>query len=224
MSNSFRMTAQEWDACGNSHRMWTFLKRSKRFTLSDRKFYLIAAGCCRTVWEYLVDDRSRRAVEMIEAIADGHADKDALRQTARDAYAAWAALPPPPDQPAHWAASTVAYAVNTDPILAALGGTRARFVANFGVNADRQSEVMRDIVGNPFRPVRVAGECLRWNDHALAKIARGVYEERAFERMPILADALEDAGCDNGDLLAHCRAGGEHVRGCWVVDLLLGKS
>jgi hypothetical protein len=65
---------------------------------------------------------------------------------------------------------------------------------------------------------------LTWNDGTVYKIALGIYEDDAFERMPILADALEDAGCDNADILAHCRGDGPHVRGCWVVDLLLGKS
>ena len=65
---------------------------------------------------------------------------------------------------------------------------------------------------------------MTWNDGTLSKLAQGIYEGRAFDRLPILADALEDAGCDNADILAHCRNGGEHVRGCWVVDLLLGKT
>ncbi|HUR53438.1 MAG TPA: hypothetical protein VMZ71_04880 [Gemmataceae bacterium] len=55
-------------------------------------------------------------------------------------------------------------------------------------------------------------------------LANGIYEERAFDRLPILADALQDAGCDNDGILTHCRGDGAHVRGCWVVDLLLGKS
>ncbi len=63
-----------------------------------------------------------------------------------------------------------------------------------------------------------------WNDATIPKVAQAIYDDRAFDRLPILADALEDAGCDNADLLTHCRSGGEHVRGCWVVDLLLGKS
>jgi hypothetical protein len=65
---------------------------------------------------------------------------------------------------------------------------------------------------------------LTWNDGTVIKIAQAIYNERAFERLPILADALEDAGCDNADILRHCREPGEHMRGCWVVDLLLGKS
>jgi hypothetical protein len=63
-----------------------------------------------------------------------------------------------------------------------------------------------------------------WLTPAVASIARRAYEERDFEALPVLADALEDAGCTSEGLLAHCRAGGEHVRGCWAVDLLLGKE
>jgi hypothetical protein len=65
---------------------------------------------------------------------------------------------------------------------------------------------------------------LTWNHATVPAIARHIYDDRAFYDLPILADALEDAGCTNPDILAHCRAGGEHVRGCWVVDLILGKS
>jgi hypothetical protein len=63
-----------------------------------------------------------------------------------------------------------------------------------------------------------------WNDGTIAKLAEAIYEEWAFDRLPILADALEEAGCTSEELLTHCRAGGEHVRGCWAVDLLLGKG
>ncbi len=65
---------------------------------------------------------------------------------------------------------------------------------------------------------------LAWNDGAIPKMAQAIYDDRAFDRLPILADALEDAGCDNQEILDHCRSNGEHVRGCWVVDLILGKS
>jgi len=84
---------------------------------------------------------------------------------------------------------------------------------------------LRDIFGNPFRPVTVNPGWLAWNDGTVPRIAQAIYDERAFDRMTILADALEDAGCTDQDILGHCRSGGEHVRGgCWVVDLLLGKE
>jgi hypothetical protein len=65
---------------------------------------------------------------------------------------------------------------------------------------------------------------LTWNDRCVGKLAQAIYDEQAFDRLPILADALEEAGCTDADILNHCRSGGEHVRGCWVVDLVLGKS
>jgi hypothetical protein len=63
-----------------------------------------------------------------------------------------------------------------------------------------------------------------WNNGIVVKLAQAIYDDCAFDRLPILADALEDAGCTNQEILAHCRSGGDHVPGCWVVDLLLAKS
>ncbi len=81
---------------------------------------------------------------------------------------------------------------------------------------------IRDIFGNPFRPVAVDP---LWLTSDVLALAKGIYEERAFERMPILADALQDAGCNHDVVLKHCRdEKATHVRGCWVVDLLLGKE
>lgn len=63
-----------------------------------------------------------------------------------------------------------------------------------------------------------------WRTEATVGLAAGIYDERAFERLPILADALEEAGCEDEAILSHCREPGVHVRGCWVVDLVLGKG
>jgi len=88
-----------------------------------------------------------------------------------------------------------------------------------------QSFLLRDIFGNPFRPLSpVSSVWPTWNDGAVRKMAQVIYDDRAFDRLPLMADALEDAGCTDAAILAHCRGGGEHVRGCWVVDLLLGKG
>jgi hypothetical protein len=85
--------------------------------------------------------------------------------------------------------------------------------------------LLRDIVGPlPFRPVVIEPAWLRWNWGTVPAIARTIYEERAYHELPILADALMDAGCCNEEVLAHCRSPGPHVRGCWVVDLLLGRE
>jgi len=84
-----------------------------------------------------------------------------------------------------------------------------------------ESNLLRDVVGNPFRPVSVDPD---WLSSTVLELARQMYESRDFTPMPYLADALQDAGCENVEILNHCRLPGEHVRGCWVVDLLLGKS
>lgn len=81
--------------------------------------------------------------------------------------------------------------------------------------------VMREIFGNPFRPVVFDPE---WRTTTAVALAQQVYESRDFGALPILADALQDAGCDNDDVLAHCRGAGPHVRGCWVIDLVLGTE
>jgi hypothetical protein len=84
-----------------------------------------------------------------------------------------------------------------------------------------QCDFIRDIFGNLFRsspPLRFPEES------TVATLTRSIYAERAFGRLPILADALEEAGCTDTEILSHCRNPGPHVRGCWVVDLLLGKE
>jgi hypothetical protein len=83
-----------------------------------------------------------------------------------------------------------------------------------------QVPLVHDIFGNPLRPVTADP---RWLTSTAVALAQAIYADRAFDRLPILADALEEAGCDSQDVLAHLRGDGPHVRGCWVVDLVLGK-
>jgi hypothetical protein len=133
------------------------------------------------------------------------------------------------------------YAVNAlvvaedDASLAQLLGVRwrflhPRFVAEAGLPVVgtrwytellAQCDLVRDLFGNPFRPVTSNPV---WLTSTVTSLAAGIYHERAFDRLPVLADALEEAGCTNADILNHCRRPGEHVRGCWLVDLLLGKE
>jgi hypothetical protein len=88
----------------------------------------------------------------------------------------------------------------------------------------KQAEVFREITGNPFRPVAIDPVWLTWQDGTVVKLAQGIYNDRTFDRLPVLADALEEAGCDDADILGHCRHPGPHVLGCWVVDLLTGRN
>ncbi len=93
----------------------------------------------------------------------------------------------------------------------------------FGRSAEQAEalhmRLFHDIFCNPFRPIARRTE---WQTNTAVAIARRMYESRDFSAIPILADALQDAGCDSGAILNHCRGDGPHVRGCWVVDLVLG--
>lgn len=85
-----------------------------------------------------------------------------------------------------------------------------------------ECSIVRCVIGNPFRPAPHLSDAIRTS--TVVSIATAIYDENAWDRLAVLADALEEAGCDNAEVLAHCRGRGPHVRGCWVVDLLLGKS
>lgn len=87
-----------------------------------------------------------------------------------------------------------------------------------------QARLIRDIFGNPFRPSTIDPAWLTWNNRTVPKLAQTIYDDRRYDIMPILGDALEDAGCNDEQMLEHCRGTGPHVRGCWVVDLILGKK
>jgi len=106
----------------------------------------------------------------------------------------------------------------------AYGGTQGRVEQDERFQASRnterlvQAKLVHDIFGNPFRPVTAP------RTSNVVAIALAIYEERAFDRLPVLADALEEAGCDNADILSHLRQGGGHVRGCWVVDKVLRRE
>jgi hypothetical protein len=97
----------------------------------------------------------------------------------------------------------------------------ASFTASSATEELAQAGVLRDIFGNPFRAVAFDP---RWRTSTAVGLARQMYESRVFGPMPILADALLEAGCEDADVLGHCRGDGPHVRGCWVIDLLLGKE
>jgi hypothetical protein len=100
----------------------------------------------------------------------------------------------------------------------------AAYAAAYASERAGQVNLLRCIFGNPFRPVAVEPTWLAWNAGTVLKLAQAIYDDRRFEDLPILADALVDAGCHDADILAHCRGPGPHVKGCWVVDLLVGKQ
>jgi hypothetical protein len=112
------------------------------------------------------------------------------------------------------------------------GGFGSAFQVSFNFDdpdaaaaADRTSaDLLRCVFGTRFGPLSVDPAWQAWQARTIPKLAQAIYEERAFDRLPILADALEEAGCTNSDILNHCRGPGPHVRGCFVVDLILSKD
>jgi hypothetical protein len=93
----------------------------------------------------------------------------------------------------------------------------------FKAEQEKHCHLLRDIIGNPFRATP------SWSRQARpgpteSRLARAIYADRTFDHLPILADALEEVGCIDAEILSHCRQPGKHVRGCWVVDLVLGKE
>jgi hypothetical protein len=177
----------------------------------DRELRLFACATCRRLWHLLRDPRSRVAVEVSERYADGLADEAELRAAARAARLAEVAVRA---GGGFWnAAQTAAEAAGP----AEAGARRAALAA-----AD--ADLCREIFGNPFRPPTLDPSWLLWNNGCLRVIAQGIYEERRFDDLPVLADALSDSGCQDETLLAHCRGGGRLYRGCWLLDRILAAG
>jgi hypothetical protein len=230
------VTEEEWFAETHPFYMltwWEYLRGEP----SPRKRRLLACASCRLIWPLLADNRLRRAVEVAEAFADGLASAEDLAQAREPAQALglsegeilgrtrsdmpeWAA---PRDS---WRAAHAAASAADEDF--GVPGNACHYAAQDGKGRDTedagQADLVREILGNPLRQVAADPIWLHRNNGAVRKLAQAMYDERAFERMPILADALEDAGCFDEEILSHCRETGAHVRGCWLLDLVLGKE
>jgi hypothetical protein len=206
------MTEAEWLACSDLRLMLDFLNGKA----SDRKLRLFAVACCWRVWDSLPGVESRRAVEVAERFADQPNSSTLQGELAASHAGADAETNPQAfdhENPAWWVSRPLCDTYSAREC--------AGWAAGGAVEQAIQTDVLRDVIGNPFRP---ASADPAWLTSSVAALARQMYDRRDFAPMPILADALQDAGCDHPDVLAHCRAGGPHVRGCWVVDLLLGEQ
>jgi hypothetical protein len=223
------------------------VRRQPQFRASERQLRLFACACCRRIERLLTDKRLLQGVEAIEQLADGYRQREELEsvfgaveqiyqehlgrygQSRRivGAPAIWTLVDWQPDQSEYGTCQPETMTANLTAYEVGLGGNFNRDAEGWRAESrehQAQCHLLRDIVGNPFRPVTIPASVLVWNDCTIPRIAQGIYDERAFNRLPILADALEDAGCDNADILKHCRQPGEHLRGCWALDLLLGKN
>lgn len=215
------MTEADWLAASDP---WPMIKQMNG---RPRKLHLFACACCRRFWQYL-PEASQRILLRTEEAADGPRSRVTSNALCGEANAIAAPVneefqrmtaPTTEDRLRQAGAKAVCYAAIGEP-----HGASSYFKELDATEAIAQAELLRDIFGNPFRSMHVEPALLTWNYATVPAIARHIYDDRAFHDLPILADALEDAGCTNADLLDHCRGPGPHVLGCWVVDLLLGKS
>lgn len=204
------MTEKAWLACTDPHSMLEYL----RGKISDRKLRLFACAYCRRSWHSLQKwHEFQAAIHMAEKHADGFATLSRL-EMAHDRIRHY----PLYNDSTRDVRCLALVAVSPVPMDALIGNSQVL------CDEGNVCAMIRDLVGNPFRSTSIPRLALAWHDWTPLKIAQAIYDDRAFDHLPLLADALEDAGCDDADILNHYRAPGEHVRGCWVVDLLLGKS
>ncbi len=197
--------------------------------LNERKRRLFACACCRATGLLDAEPACLAAIEVAERYADRLATGKEL-QTAREAARMAHVLVPA----LAWLAEAVVCACGR------MGGGREEFFESLDHaaraardaaremdwrNAKRaQGDLFRDVVAVPSPLPVVEPGWLRANEGAVAKLAGAIYQDLSFADLPVLADALEEAGCDNAHLLVHCRAANRHVRGCWALDALLGKE
>jgi hypothetical protein len=221
------MTEQEWLECEHPFPMIKECRQVIR--LHPRKSRLFAVACCHRIWHLIEDERSRAAVEVAALFAEGLADQDQLKEAEEAARAAFSHAWSTKGEVGSYAEGAAQDAAYSSVWIVVESVCNMAFVAagdgpKPGPEHTAQCKLLRCIFANPFRPVLVDTAWLAWNDRTVPKIAQAIYDERAFDRMPILADALEDAGCTDAEILTHCRGEGPHARGCWVVDLILGKQ
>ncbi|HEY7312365.1 MAG TPA: hypothetical protein VH643_23580 [Gemmataceae bacterium] len=236
------MTEAEWLSCMEPERMLLYLGEG----VSKRKRELFTLACCRRIWHLLTEERSRWAVEVRERHADGQATEQEFQRAVEVASDARQAAKAPfrfvehvderaPEFAPAWAAAAVATNSRTTPHFArravACVGARG-WDAAYAEERAGQAMVVRDMFTNPFRSLMPLDPAwLQWNDSLLVNLASAVYEHRSLpdgtldrNRLAVLGDALEEAGCTDAELLAHLRSPGTHVRGCFALDAVLGKS
>lgn len=242
MDTRKRMTETQWHQCSDPDQLlW---HRPLKDRLSERKLRLFACSCCRRIWDRVTDERSRNVVAVAERYADGKVTLEELVLAREKSLSAenlprlyYRAVVGPSG---YWTPGTAATSV---------AATGSRFSPRHATHLAKelvhertgtrdntesweQSCLFRDIFGNPFNPVTFDASWLTWNDGAIARAAAAAYEERSLPtghldnaRLAVLADMLEEAGCRDDEMLGHLRkVDGVHVRGCWTLDLLLGRE
>ena len=240
------MTEAEWLSITDPIRLLTYLNRPQ----NDRKLLLYGVACGRQYWRFLSEPASRLGIEQVEQFADGTAtiDDEYYRLEWASEGAAFRAESHASSRHRNdWAdqfdaddpqalrqlrGPTPPVKRDTGPQFRVDVAYFANHIMNLYHHSSSQCALkqyahllsldhLRDIFSNPFRPVVFDPT---WRTSTVVALAEAMYTSRRFDPMPVLADALQEAGCDDEQILTHCRGTDPHVRGCWVVDLVLGKS
>ncbi len=213
------MTEREWAKCPDSRDLlYLAIDRFEKWS-GTRTPRLLACAACRLDWHHMTDPRSRTAIEVAERYCDGEATLKALNDAHRAATAAYREALGTPAHHAAWAVSKATRPRNPS------GAMLEALTIVTGRDNPWNDEVLamiRDAYGpRLFRRVAFKPS---WRTSDTVGLARGIYHDRAFDRMPVLADALTDAGCEVEQVTDHCRSAGPHIRGCWVLDLALDNQ
>jgi hypothetical protein len=186
---------------------------------SERKLRLLACACCRLVHQQrLIALGAIHVVDGAEASADGEAVLGEISRVAYEIYNKQPFVPGSPDGNALGMMMATAHRS---------AGIGARGTSSESIRKQYRDQICRRffcIFGDPFRQASGDATWIAWNNGTVLNIAKAIYDQQSFRDMPILADALEEAGCIDREILQHCRQQEEHVRGCWVVDIILGKE
>jgi hypothetical protein len=209
------LTRAEWFASTEPD----VLLRHVRQVWTLRRKQLCLCGCCRLLGPPVLADSLRRWVEVAEEVADGNVEEEAL--AAEVVAARKARSMAPLGTPWEWAPTLLLTVAHEQPDPWGFSRVFEEMQRTLGADASRRvCGLIRDLHDPSGLPGPEAA-WLRTNDGAAVRLAQGIYQRRASDELPVLADVLEDVGCLNPEILDHCRAPGEHFRGCWVLDLLL---
>jgi hypothetical protein len=218
------MTDEEkWENCHSVGVALQLLNRSVKSANPGRwrKLRLCSCYLLRPLESVFTDGQFAHALDVAESHFDGRATLDELRAAIAEAQSGYEVHRNDLDRADERAAQALYHLLRD-----AREAVGAAVMSAYGVADETGNRVglalLREMFGNPFRPVAFSPE---WRTDTAVTLAAQMYEARDFSAMPILADALQDAGCDDPALLWHCRDAAQvHVRGCWVVDLVLGKA
>jgi hypothetical protein len=230
------MTDAEWNTCTDPLPMLRFLGARA----GDRKLRLFLVACCRRVGHLFTREQVRSDLDLVEECADGRAGRGKLREALRAFHKARSAAPlfSPWERVLMTAGEAALPVIDADSCHHAHSAAEAAVYRGPGQPKPSPAEELRRIrleeeaqcalVRDFFRPfgkkVVVDPQWLAWQGRTVVKLARAIYEDRRFADLPVLGDALEEAGCTDAEILGHCRGGGEHARGCWLIDLILSKD